>query len=265
MTALITKLCAVMDAVNHIEKHGKNREQNYDFARDVDVSAALRKELSSRQIFLTTSITSVETELYTTKSGGRGAISTVYTAHRFIDGETGETLDFTWASQGMDGQDKGVSKGATSAVKYALLKQFLIPTGDDPDEGPKSDDRPVARRAPGPSPAPYQRPPTGTGALATPATPYDKADSAALAFLGKALKPKGYSSTADVRREMAAKQLATTTTIGVLLKELPDLTGGGEPPPTAPDAYTPTEDEIDFYGSANKALEAHQREQAPAA
>lgn len=155
--SLIAKLCEVMTAVDHVEKKGRNRDQNYDFARDVDVSTALRTELSSRKVFLCTSVTHVDTEIYTTKSGSRGAINTVYTAHKFIDGESGEILEFTWASQGMDGQDKGVSKGATSAIKYALLKQFLIPTGDDPDEGTKPADRPVAPRARTEPPAPPAR------------------------------------------------------------------------------------------------------------
>lgn len=158
--SLIIKLCEVMDAVTHIEKGGHNRDQNYDFARDVDVSAALRKELSSRKVFMSSSITNVETELYTTKNGGRGAIKTVYTTHKFIDGETGEELPFTWASEGMDGQDKGVSKGATSAIKYALLKQFLIPTGEDPDEGKVPDkDKPATAAA-----VPRTAPPAASGA-----------------------------------------------------------------------------------------------------
>lgn len=36
--------------------------------------------------------------------------------------------------QGADSQDKGIGKAITYANKYALLKMFLVPTGDDPDK-----------------------------------------------------------------------------------------------------------------------------------
>ncbi len=187
---LIAKLCEVMTAVDHVEKKGHTSSPGgtYDFARDVDVSNALRDELASRKVFLSSSITNVSTEVYETKNGGRGSISTVFTAHKFIDGESGEVLEFTWASQGMDGQDKGVSKGATSAIKYALLKQFLIPTGEDPDENKtKPSDMPAARSYPPrqnvqqpaqerqqePQAAPTPIRPTGTLMEATAATATD--------------------------------------------------------------------------------------------
>jgi len=35
---------------------------------------------------------------------------------------------------GVDSQDKSCGKAMTSAFKYALLRSFMIPTGDDPDK-----------------------------------------------------------------------------------------------------------------------------------
>jgi hypothetical protein len=53
-----------------------------------------------------------------------------FTAH---DGETGETLSWDMYGQGSDSLDKGAFKSTTGAVKYGLLKLFLVPTGDDPE------------------------------------------------------------------------------------------------------------------------------------
>jgi len=51
----------------------------------------------------------------------------------FADGESGATRTCSWRAEAQDTQDKGISKSATSAVKYFLLKTFLISTGDEPD------------------------------------------------------------------------------------------------------------------------------------
>jgi hypothetical protein len=61
----------------------------------------------------------------------------------FIDGETGEKESFgPFFAEGADKSDKGSYKAMTGAVKYALLKTFLIPTGDDPEV---EDQKPVAK------------------------------------------------------------------------------------------------------------------------
>ena len=49
---------------------------------------------------------------------------------------------------GDDGADKGLYKAYTGAVKYFLMKTFLIPTGDDPEADTKADERAASRAAP---------------------------------------------------------------------------------------------------------------------
>ena len=60
-------------------------------------------------------------------------VATLVVEFTFIDAETGETESFTVVGEGQDSGDKAVYKALTGATKYALMKTFLIPTGDDPE------------------------------------------------------------------------------------------------------------------------------------
>src|SRR5699024_6730814 len=42
---------------------------------------------------------------------------------------------------GQDAGDKAVYKAITGATKYALMKVFMIPTGDDPEQDYEADER----------------------------------------------------------------------------------------------------------------------------
>jgi len=53
-----------------------------------------------------------------------------------VDSETGETRTSVWFNAAEDNSDKGFNKAATAALKYFLLKTFLINTGEpDAHEG----------------------------------------------------------------------------------------------------------------------------------
>ena len=60
---------------------------------------------------------------------------------KFIDGETGEEITFKMSGSGQDAGDKGIFKAISGAQKYALMKAFMIPTGDDPEQDAGVDER----------------------------------------------------------------------------------------------------------------------------
>lgn len=124
--SLARKLAEVMAAVGRIPKRGYNEHFKYQFVLEADVLDVVRKELSDRKIILIPQILSVE------RTGAN--LTQIAMRFTFMDGETLETIDYSWFAQGQDTQDKGISKAATSGEKYFLLKAFLIPTGDDPDQ-----------------------------------------------------------------------------------------------------------------------------------
>lgn len=64
-----------------------------------------------------------------------GQITTVNVTYRMVDvDEPNEQIIIASCGQGSDSQDKGSGKAMTYAYKYALLRTFAIPTGEDPDK-----------------------------------------------------------------------------------------------------------------------------------
>ena len=129
---LVQKLSEIQLVVERIPKRGRNQHFAYDFATESDITAAIRKELASRHLMLVPDIKAVTYRDANTRSGIQ-TIARVDICFTIYDGESGESLSFNGCGEGQDSGDKCVPKGITSAVKFALLKLFLIPTGDDPE------------------------------------------------------------------------------------------------------------------------------------
>ena len=61
-------------------------------------------------------------------------ITTVNTRYMLVNVDNPEEqIVIASSGQGSDTQDKGSGKAMTYAFKYALLRSFMIPTGEDPD------------------------------------------------------------------------------------------------------------------------------------
>jgi len=52
----------------------------------------------------------------------------------FVDTESGESFSCIFYGDGSDSNDKAIYKAITGAQKYALMKTFLVATGDDPEQ-----------------------------------------------------------------------------------------------------------------------------------
>lgn len=64
-----------------------------------------------------------------------GNVSHVDVKYRIVDTENpGDSIIIASCGDGADTQDKGSGKAMTYAYKYALLRTFAIPTGEDPDK-----------------------------------------------------------------------------------------------------------------------------------
>lgn len=155
--SLVRKLSEVMALVEHVPKNGTNPHFHYKYAMESDITQAVRGELAKRQVMLLPSVTSTT---FIEGKNAKGNVERIYTitaTFTFYDGESGEQIPFTMVGQGSDPSDKGTSKGLTSLVKYALLKAFLIPTGDDPE---KEEAAPVYEPPPKPAEPPPPPKPT---------------------------------------------------------------------------------------------------------
>lgn len=137
--SLVRKLCNVMGAIDRVAKTGHNKFHNYDYATESDITAAVRGEMATQGVMLITTIKSVDWQAVETKSGGKERFCTLAIICRFMDADSADVIEVEGQGQGQDPGDKALFKALTGAVKYVLLKQFLIPTGNDPEaESPES-------------------------------------------------------------------------------------------------------------------------------
>lgn len=146
--SLAGKLAEVLGVMKHIPKNGYNEAQRYNFVRDADVLDAVREALAERSVAVLVDVAGTEVSEYQTArqrtDGGVSWMTTVWGAISFLDGDSDATVTVGFRGTGSDTGDKGYYKALTGGVKYALLKTFLIPTGDDPEaEAPAA---PTARQ-----------------------------------------------------------------------------------------------------------------------
>lgn len=150
---LAAKLAEVMAEVKYIQKRGKNAFHNYKYATEADVADKVRECLSAKSVVLVPDVVSQEVRQITTKKGNTEFIATLRIKFTFYDGDSGETISFHMIGEGQDAGDKAAYKAITGAEKYALMKTFLIPTGDDPEEARATEGEGVETAEPVPDPS----------------------------------------------------------------------------------------------------------------
>lgn len=126
--SLVTKLAEVMGLVKRIEKTGRNDHFGYSFAEEANILDAVRSALAERHVMIVPSLKTIEY-----RPTLKGAICSIIIAFTAKDGDTGEEFTFDMPGEAADSGDKGTYKALTGAEKYALMKLFMIPTGNDPE------------------------------------------------------------------------------------------------------------------------------------
>lgn len=129
---LATKLARVLADVRRVPKTGRNDFHKYDYATESDLVDHLRDKLAEQGVAIFPSVTD---HTVAPLEGGRGELlATVTLDITIIDGESGDEMTTRWVGQGMDKGDKSYYKAYTGAMKYFLMKTFMISTGDDPED-----------------------------------------------------------------------------------------------------------------------------------
>jgi ERF superfamily len=127
---LIPKLAKIMSSLERVPKRGRNDFHKYDYVMEADLADAVRQEMATQGILMFPDVESCEWQVGNEKGGKIATISVRFT---ITDGT--DSITFRVAGCGVDNPgDKAVYKALTGAVKYALMKMFLIPTGDDPED-----------------------------------------------------------------------------------------------------------------------------------
>jgi hypothetical protein len=137
--SLYQKIFNVMNAIGYLEKDIKVQfnNTNYKALSEEKVTSAVRKELlKNRLVILPMEIIHNYETVVKAEYNGKKQLerfSKIDAKYKIIDIDTGEFEVIMSAGLGVDSQEKGVGKAMTYSYKYALLKAFAIPSGEDPD------------------------------------------------------------------------------------------------------------------------------------
>lgn len=130
---LYKHMSQVLAEVRAIPKTGRNQFFKYDYMTADDIMTHLRDLLSKHGIavFARMDGDPVSVEAGNTKGGQpryRVVAKFVFT---LACAETGASVECPWYGEAIDEQDKAFNKAATAAMKYWLMKTFLLTTGDE--------------------------------------------------------------------------------------------------------------------------------------
>jgi hypothetical protein len=131
---LALKKSKAREMVKRIAKNGVNEEQGYSFVEAADVYDLMRPILAECKLGFEVEYLNKRIE----RSPGSSAnITDVDLLITFMDLETGYFEQKIINATGLDHGDKGIYKAYTGGEKYALIIEFMIPTGGGDAEGGK--------------------------------------------------------------------------------------------------------------------------------
>jgi len=131
---LAEKMILISEEVQYIQKQGRNQFHKYNYVTDSDVVNAFSKAMQKHKVFMFSSVLQRQCMSYETRGNKNAFLVSVQLQVTFIDADSGESMRSIFYGDGSDSDDKGVYKAITGAQKYALMKTFLVATGDDPEQ-----------------------------------------------------------------------------------------------------------------------------------
>lgn len=149
------RMALVMEKVQYIQKSGTNSFQNYKYVSHDAVVGMLRSHITDAGILTLTDVIEMTREIITdTKK--TNVMATVKLQISFVNVDKPEDRIVIHAyGEGMDTSDKACGKAVSYALKFGLLKMFLIETGTEIDnENEKYNNLAVTKTAQVPVAAP---------------------------------------------------------------------------------------------------------------
>lgn len=154
-SGLYRKLAIIAGAIESVAKDGQNKDQKYKYATPASVFAALKPLLAEQQLAIIPHLVeSCERETGRKAASGAAFLITAVKMHyHLVDGETGEVAVVPWEAQaGTYGDDKGLAKAQTIALRTFLIQLFQIPAVDEDLDPDARDARPAASASYQPQP-----------------------------------------------------------------------------------------------------------------
>lgn len=143
---IYSKMIAILQDVGAIGKNKKNEQQGYKFRGIDDMYNALHPLFSSHGVFITSEVLESKREDRLTKSGGT-LIYTIIKVKFSFTAEDGSEVASIIEGEAMDSGDKSTNKALSTALKYALMQMFLIPTDEKIDTEYQSHDLAPQKKA----------------------------------------------------------------------------------------------------------------------
>lgn len=131
------KKAQVMAEVKRIPKNGFNKFHGYEYSTESDVKEGVRSLLSEHGLTLDIELKEDSKALVDTKQGKQW-LHTVKMEFILTDNDTGYMDIKTSKGEGTDVGDKGIYKAYAGCIKYYLINNFLLSTGEldtDPEAG----------------------------------------------------------------------------------------------------------------------------------
>jgi hypothetical protein len=161
-SSLVKKLADILKSLERLDKNGKNQHFGYKYVTESDLKDAVRTKLGEKSLFITCTPDKAEILALQRVVPKTGEIVTtnvgiLWVEFTIMDGESGEQIKLRAAGELDQEGGKSLYKALTGALKYFLINNFLISSGDDPeaDHGHAQERaaNPPPKRARGPEPA----------------------------------------------------------------------------------------------------------------
>jgi hypothetical protein len=123
---------SIMQDISAIGKNKKNSQQGYSFRGIDDMYNALQPMFKEHNVFITSNVLESKREERQTQKGGTLIYTIAKCQFKFytVDGSFIESII---EGEAMDSGDKSTNKAMSTALKYALMQMFLIPTEEKLD------------------------------------------------------------------------------------------------------------------------------------
>lgn len=131
------QMAAIMADVEHISKGRENKAQGFNFRSIDDMYNTLHKHFAKHQVTITSKVLSMQREERTTRNGGV-MIYAILTVEFTFYATDGSSMSSVMIGEGSDTGDKSSNKAMSTALKYALMQTFLIPTIEEKDPDAQS-------------------------------------------------------------------------------------------------------------------------------
>ena len=138
---LYTKIHKIIKDGIRIGKNGRNDFHKYDYVTEADVVDEIKRIFTENNLVYDFNIVG------TRKVEGLENVTEVEAEITLIDLDSSESKVYSFFGQGQDKGDKGIYKAYTGLQKYFFMKNFLISTGDDPENDTGKANQAVAKPA----------------------------------------------------------------------------------------------------------------------